>query len=285
VDHVKSPNVHEDQSRDGRAAPDEQGKEGKRGISPADTASEPDAAMRSAPPADVRESFHTRSRTWAALNWPNRISIFRFLLTLPFVLLLMNQHDWHWGQWYWGRHAALGVFVVMAASDLLDGLLARRLDLRTRLGAILDPLADKTLIICSVLLLAWDRAAVPGHKLPNWVVIAVVGKDLWVIGGFLVVYLVTDRFRIRPTLAGKAATFGQLVMVTGVLLSPDLDKLGAGVPVGSYLVTFTTWAVAALSVLAIISYTRLGLRFVVEEEKPLDQNVRTNETSATQQDS
>ena len=197
----------------------------------------------------------------------------------------MNQHDWHWGQWYWGRHAALGVFVVMAASDLLDGLLARRLDLRTRLGAILDPLADKTLIICSVLLLAWDRAAVPGHKLPNWVVIAVVGKDLWVIGGFLVVYLVTDRFRIRPTLAGKAATFGQLVMVTGVLLSPDLDKLGAGVPVGSYLVTFTTWAVAALSVLAIISYTRLGLRFVVEEEKPLDQNVRTNETSATQQDS
>ena len=208
-------------------------------------------------------------KPWGALSWPNRISILRLLLVAPFVILLLNQRQWG----HAARYLGLGIFLVMAFSDLLDGVLARRLNSKTRLGSILDPLADKTLIIFSVLLLARQDSAVPGAKLPNWVVVAVIAKDLWVIVGFVVVYLVTDRFRVRPTLAGKAATAGQLMMVICVLLAPELNALGYGrLRVGGLLVRVASCAVVGLSLLAIIAYTRLGLSFVVEEQKPLDNN-------------
>ena len=206
-----------------------------------------------------------RSKLWHALSWPNRISILRLILIAPFVVLLLNQR-----QWPFARHAALGIFAVMAVSDFLDGLLARRLNAKTRLGAILDPLADKALIIWSVVLLAREASAVPGARLANWVVVAIVGKDLWVIAGFVVIYLVTDRFRIQPTLAGKAATFGQCVMMVCVLLAPDINALAPAWRVGSWLALGTSWAVAGLSVLAVMAYTRLGLRFVTAEQKPLN---------------
>ena len=92
------------------------------------------------------------ARPWGSLNWPNRISILRLLLVAPFVELLLNINDPSWRSW--ARYAALAIFVVMAVSDFLDGMLARKLNIRTRLGALLDPLADKVLIICSVVLLS-----------------------------------------------------------------------------------------------------------------------------------
>jgi cardiolipin synthase (CMP-forming) len=209
--------------------------------------------------------FQQVLRPWRALNWPNRISLLRLLLVGPFILLLLNQND---PQCHWARHAALAIFAVMAVSDFLDGTMARRMNICTRLGAILDPLADKVLIICSVVLLAISESAVPGMLLPNWVVVAVVGKDLYVIVGFLVVYLVTDRFRVRPTPSGKICTLGQLVMVLAVLAGPDLNNLAAGA--GTWLVGICCWAVAALAVLAVVSYTRQGLVFISEGQKPLD---------------
>jgi cardiolipin synthase len=209
--------------------------------------------------------FRRALRPWRALNWPNRISLLRLLLVGPFIILLLNQND---PQYPWARPAALAIFAVMAISDFLDGMLARRMNLRTRLGAILDPLADKVLIISSVVLLAIRESAVPGMLLPNWVVVAVVGKDLYVIAGFLVVYLVTDRFKVRPTLSGKACTLGQLVMVLAVLAGPDLNNLIAHA--GTWLVWVCCWAVAVLALLAVVSYTRLGLIFIAEEQKPLD---------------
>ena len=201
--------------------------------------------------------------TWRALNWPNRISLLRLLLVPCFLLLLMQQIDWPWA-----RHAALGVMFVIGASDFLDGLLARRLNARTRLGAILDPLADKVLIISASIALAVPATAVPGARLPGYVVVAIVGKDLWVIGGFMVVHMVTGRFRVHPTLWGKASTFAQIVMVLAVLLSPDLDRLVRGL--GSGLAWAMEWIVTAFCLAAIVSYTRLGLGFVHEGQQPLD---------------
>lgn len=204
-------------------------------------------------------------KPWGSLSWPNRISILRLVLVFPFLVLLINQNDWSFA-----RHTALGIFIVMAVSDLLDGMLARRLNQRTRLGAILDPLADKALIIFSVLLLSLDQAAVPGARISNWVVVAIVGKDIWVIAGFIVIYLVTDRFRIEPTLVGKVSTFGQLVMVGLVLVAPDVNAAIAGF--GTRLAQISSWMVAGLSAAAAINYTRLGLRFVAEGQKPLESN-------------
>lgn len=202
-------------------------------------------------------------KPWGSLNWPNRISILRLLAVCPFIVMLLNQDKWPWA-----RYASLAVFVIVAVSDIIDGMLARRLNAKTRLGAILDPLADKALIICSAVLLSLPSSAVPGAKLPNWVVVAIVGKDMWVIIGFMVVYLVTDRFRIVPTWSGKICTTGQLVMVGFVLITPDINRLHDGL--GRQVATALSFAVAVLCALAVISYTRLGLRFVAQEQKPLE---------------
>jgi cardiolipin synthase len=202
------------------------------------------------------------------LSWPNRITLLRLLLVGPFIVLLLNQR-----QWFGARHLALAIFLVMAVSDFADGMLARRLNAKSRLGAILDPLADKALIVSAVFLLSAESLAPEASRplaLPNWVVVAVVGKDLWVVIGCMVVYLVTDRLHVHPTRAGKAATAGQLVLLGYALLAPDVERLAAHA--GRAGILALSWAVAALSVLAIISYTRLGLRFVLTEGKPLEDN-------------
>ncbi len=220
----------------------------------------------------------TRNRfpLWRGLNWPNRISLIRLGLIVPFILLMLNHQDWPPA-----RPMALAVFLLVAVSDFVDGLLARRLGQQTRLGAVLDPLADKLLIICAVVLLAMDSAAIEGTQLPLFVVVAVVGKDLWVLIGFVVLYLVTDRFVVRPSVFGKASTFGQLVMVLAHLAAPDVNALAGGM--GYALALALEWVVVGLSILAVISYTRMGLGVVVAEQKPLDEhdplNARKEETA------
>jgi cardiolipin synthase len=205
-------------------------------------------------------------RPWRELNWPNRISLGRLLLVAPLVVLIININD---PDWPWARYAALGVFFLMAISDFVDGQLARRLNLRTRLGAILDPIADKVLIICAVIILSLAESSVPGVRLASWVVVAVVGKDLWVVLGFAVVYLVTGKFLVRPSLAGKASTTAQLAMVLTVLLAPDLNAVAPGLGFRAALVM--ELIVAGLAVVAVLSYTRIGLSFVMTAgQQPID---------------
>ena len=210
----------------------------------------------------MNETRATISRT---LNWPNRISIMRLLLVAPLVIALMNQQEWPAA-----RHIALAIFIVMGISDALDGMLARRTGARTRLGAILDPLADKVMVICTVVLLSLPESSVPNARLPGYVVVAIVGKDLWVIFGFLVIYLVTDRFRVHPTRAGKISTFAQIVMIGLTLLAPDINRIRESL--GSHLAIGAAWLVVAFSILAAASYTALGLRYIAREDKPLDEN-------------
>ncbi len=205
------------------------------------------------------------AKPWRLLSWPNRISLLRLLLVPPFVILMLSQPELPWA-----RHAAIAVFLLMAASDAIDGYLARRLGDISRLGAILDPLADKTLILCAAILLALPASRIPGAPLPLWIAVLIVGKDLWVIGGFTVVYLVTDRFRVHPTIAGKLSTFAQAIMVTLTLIAPDLNRLSDGL--GTWTATVLMYTVAATSIAAAISYTRVGLLYVIHEQQPLDEN-------------
>jgi len=202
---------------------------------------------------------------WGRLNWPNRISVLRLMLVVPFVMLLLNLHEP--AAEAWSRYAALGIFVVMAVSDFLDGLLARRYHLRTRLGAILDPLADKILIVCSVVLLSIPAFAPREFHIPNYVVVAVVGKDLWVVIGALVIYLVTGTLSIRPSRIGKLSTFVQLVTVIFVLLVPDVERIRAGL--GVQIAWGLTLATLGMSLLAILGYTRMGLGLLVRSDQPV----------------
>jgi cardiolipin synthase len=215
-------------------------------------------------------------RPWAYLNWPNRITLLRLLLVAPFVILLQHQQ-----QRPVYRYLALGVFAAMALSDAADGFLARRLNCKSRLGMILDPLADKTLIVCAAVLLSLPHSCVrDGYsliKLPDWVVVLIIGKDLWVVVGFVVLFLLTGRIRVVPSKAGKACTVGQLAMVSALLLSPDLNRLGPGV--GTHLARALWWIAALLSVAAAVGYTRMGLSFLAEAE-PADSSSKKADKAA-----
>lgn len=190
--------------------------------------------------------------TW--LNWPNRITIVRILLVAPLVICLLRINT-GWMHW---RHLAFTLVVVMAASDALDGFLARRLKEETPLGRFLDPVADKLLIACSVVLLAVDSTAVPGFKLPSWVPVIALGKDVLTLIGFALIYATTGEFFIQPRIWGKACTLVQLTLIAFCLVASD-----SPVPVqGVWRILY--WVASGLAIVAVVDYLRIGNRFAAE---------------------
>ena len=190
--------------------------------------------------------------TW--LNWPNRITIGRILLVTPLVICLLNLNS---GGTAW-RHVAFGLVVVMAVSDALDGFLARRLNEETPLGRFLDPVADKLLIVCAVVLLAIDSTAVPGFKLPSWVPVIALGKDVLTLIGFAMVYATTGQYFVRARIWGKACTLVQLVMIAYCLVAPDLAAPLRRAWPGLYGLA------SALAIIAIVDYLKIGNRFAAD---------------------
>lgn len=192
------------------------------------------------------------------LGWPNRLTIGRILLVGPFIVCLLNQDKPGAG---WLRWVAIGVFALMALSDLLDGYLARRLNDESDLGKFLDPLADKLLITTAVLALCIvgvrDEANGSALFLPNWVVVAVLGKDVLVCTGFAVLYLSTGHASIEPRLLGKWCTTVQLLLVLAMLLWLNLPGWLSRLP------EVLWFGATILSAAAAVDYLRVGTRQLV----------------------
>ncbi len=132
------------------------------------------------------------------MNLPNIITIIRILLVpLLVIFLLAGRYD-----------LGLLVFVSAGLGDALDGFLARVLDQRTEFGAHLDPIADKLLLVTSCVTLA-----VLG-RLPGWVAVVIVSRDIIILGGIGVLMLNGLSPGIRPTMLSKVTTFFQLVTVS-----------------------------------------------------------------------
>lgn len=194
------------------------------------------------------------------LNWPNRITLARVLLVFPFTYCLLNLHD---PATAWLRWAAVGLFAVSAASDFVDGYLARRLRDESPLGKFLDPLADKLLVTVALLILTIKGVPAATHPLPgtltylpNWVVLSALGKDLLVCIGFALVFLTTGRVFIHARMPGKLCTSVQLILVLWVLLE-------AAMPANLSLIRQSLQLLAAaLAMAAAADYLALGLRFV-----------------------
>ena len=118
----------------------------------------------------------------------------------------------------WLRWAALGVFALAAASDGLDGYVARRYNQCTELGAVLDPIADKGLLLTAILTLSFSSWR---YALPVWFGVLVVARDLIVMTGAVVLVLLQRKVAVRPTWSGKAATALQMTALVAVMLQPE----------------------------------------------------------------
>jgi cardiolipin synthase len=141
--------------------------------------------------------------SFAVLNLPNLITLLRIGAIPLFLILLTDQR----------YSEALAVFVIAGATDSLDGAVARLTNSHTALGAYIDPLADKLLLVSSFVFLAFLGFV------PHWLAILVVSRDVIILLGFAVLYFITGHsITVRPTFVGKASTFFQLLTVTLALV-------------------------------------------------------------------
>lgn len=152
---------------------------------------------------------------------PNFITLLR-LAALPFFLLAIAE----------GRFGiALGLFVAAGISDGIDGYLARRFDWRSALGAYLDPIADKLLLMSSYVFLAIP--AYPGRvKMPVWLVVLVLSRDFLLMLVGLLLILASGRKRFPPSWVGKVTTVTLIVTVLFVLCANLWDWPEAVVQIG-----------------------------------------------------
>ena len=166
------------------------------------------------------------------LNLPNYLTLIR-IATIPFFLIML------FSRYY---TEALIIFLIGAITDALDGPVARLTNQRTRLGAYLDPLADKLLIISSLVVLSLIGA------IPAWLTILVLSRDVIVTLGYGAIYfLIQEQMEIQPSPLGKINTFLLLVAITVVLVSlykPELIPPYA--PFSLFLLSAVTTVISGL---------------------------------------
>ena len=143
------------------------------------------------------------------MTWPNIISVGRFLL-VPLIIWLLLTDQMTFAFW---------TFFAAGVSDFLDGLLARLLKSRTLIGAYLDPLADKTLMVAVFITLAVKGIV------PLWLVILVVSRDVLIVAGTLLILLFEKNFAVTPHFISKLNTAVQIMLIAFLL---GIGALGMG---------------------------------------------------------
>ncbi|MDH4134287.1 MAG: CDP-alcohol phosphatidyltransferase family protein [Gammaproteobacteria bacterium] len=135
---------------------------------------------------------------------PNLITLARIALVPVLILLLRDQN----------YAAALLVFLIAGLSDALDGFLAKRLGVQSRLGAILDPAADKLLLVSAYVMLT-----ILGH-IPFWLMLTVAFRDILIVGGYIVYTTHVGPVKMRPSILSKLNTLLQIALA-GLLLAQE----------------------------------------------------------------
>lgn len=172
-----------------------------------------------------------KGRIWTV---PNQITFLR-LCILPFFLIFVSYEKYKW---------ALLILVIAGFSDGIDGLIARRFNQRSSLGAYLDPIADKLLLSSSFVVLAF------GKQLAWWLTILVLSRDLLILTVAVVIILVSGYRPFPPSIYGKFTTFSQIVLVFAVVLGAAYPALHL-----TFLIRLLTYIVSGLCVFTGVHYS------------------------------
>jgi cardiolipin synthase len=179
-----------------------------------------------------------------AVSLPNFVTLGRIILVPVIFWLLVNGNT----------RAAFFAFVIAGASDAIDGYLAKRFGLQTELGAYLDPIADKLLIVSIYVALGVSKA------LPSWLVIAVVSRDILIVVAVLLSGVLGQPLRIKPLAISKANTAAQIVLAATVLAAEGftlgLDELRL----------VLVWITGTLTLLSLAMYLKAWLRHMAGYE-------------------
>lgn len=178
------------------------------------------------------------------MNLPNKLTIFRVILIVPFVVLLLgNYHQWNWFKALFGDireyvdYIALAIFIIASLTDLLDGKIARKYNLVTNFGKFMDPLADK-LLVCAALI-----ALVEMERIPSWVVIIIISRE-FIINGFRTI-AADNGVVIAASYWGKFKTTFQMIMVC--LMIANIKAL-------ALLTDIVMWIALVLTVVSLVDY-------------------------------
>ena len=144
----------------------------------------------------------------------NKVTIFRILLIPFFVVEILyyvkTGNELH-------RFLGTSSFALAAICDGVDGYIARRYNQRSELGAILDPLADKLLLVSGIVLLSFDHRPYL-QTIPLWLTGTIIGRDLVLLLGLAVIQMTVGKVAIRPRMFGKVATVLQMAILLWILL-------------------------------------------------------------------
>src|ERR1700694_1128959 len=164
----------------------------------------------------IYDSRFTNQMSSRILTVPNMLTVFRMVLIPVFVTMLFYQRF----------IVALAVFVCAGLTHGVDGLLARRFDHRSQLGTVLDPIADKLMMVTVFIVLSMRSifpAPVPSHlPVPFWVTVAVISRDVFIIVGAAAINIMTGFRGFRPSWLGKLKTTVQIVAIAAIMFAASV---------------------------------------------------------------
>lgn len=187
---------------------------------------------------------------------PNMLTVFRMVLIPVFVSLLFYQRFL----------LALAVFIIAGLTDGLDGLLARRFGWQSQLGTVLDPIADKLMLVSAFIVLSMRSVfpqPLPSHlPVPFWVTVAVISRDVFIIVGAAAINMMTGFRGFRPSWLGKLNTTVQIGGIAAIMFAASFPYY-----TGYYLPTIYA-AVFTLAILSGLHYIFFASKLMNEERKP-----------------
>ncbi len=147
-----------------------------------------------------------------ALTFANKVTVGR-ILSVPFFLAAVLYYN---SQREYLRFIALGIFSLAVVTDIIDGYIARTRHQKTQAGAILDPLADKILLMTAFISF-YSRGEYFGEvQFPLWLVLAIISRDVCLLLGFFLIYMIHAKMEISPTYWGKTTTFFQILCIYSI---------------------------------------------------------------------
>jgi len=189
----------------------------------------------------------------------NKITITRILIIPVFVMMaiyygrgLSRGHPKEW------QHVlVIALFLTASASDGIDGYIARRFNQKSQLGVILDPIADKGLLLAAIITLSFSNWT---YEFPLWFPVLVITRDAVILTGTAVLHLVIGKVQVKPSLLGKTATAFQMIAISCVLLQLNLFHHTFLVFSGAFDLNFIDIPIALAGLFTLVS----GIGYVMD---------------------